>query len=64
MKRINKWLHVFVIIGQTSYGKEDIDEFTTFSEARKMIKEYRMVMPEFSLRIIKRRQLNKNYKGE
>jgi hypothetical protein len=56
--RVNKWRFVFVILGQSQYGKEDIDQFETYNEAVKMIKEYRLCMPTFSLKIIKRRELN------
>lgn len=56
--RKNKWKYVFVIKGRSSYGVEDIDQFDSLSEARKMIKEYRMAMPTFSLTIIKRKELN------
>jgi hypothetical protein len=56
--KINKWKMIYVIKGLSSYGKEDIDEFDSFSEARKMIKEYRMAMPTYSLSIAKRRVLN------
>lgn len=48
---------VYVILGRSSYGKEDVDEFDSFSEAKKMIGEYRIAMPTYSLRIIKRRVL-------
>lgn len=60
-KKQNKWKQVFVIKGKSSYGTEDIDEFDTMSEARKMIKEYRLAMPTFSLQIIKRKVLNDLY---
>lgn len=33
---------IYVIVGRSQYGKEDIDEFNTRSEALKMIKEYRL----------------------
>lgn len=61
--RINKWNFIYVIVGQSAYGREDIDEFTTRIEARKMLKEYALSMPTFSLRIVKRRVLNHEYKG-
>lgn len=54
----NKWRFVFVIKGRSTYGVEDIDEFDTVSEARKMLIEYRIAMPTFSLTIVKRRELN------
>lgn len=56
--KFNKWKKVFVIIGYSEYGKEDIDEFEDRKEAIKMIKEYRMAMPTFSLKIITRRVIN------
>ena len=56
--KVNKWKYVFVIKGSSRYGKEDIDSFDTFQEARKMLVEYRMAMPDFSLTIIKRKELN------
>ncbi len=61
--KINKYVFSYVILGNSSYGKEDIDEFTTRTEAVKMIKEYRMAMPTFSLRIIKRRIINPDYRA-
>jgi hypothetical protein len=54
--RPRKFKDVYVIVGRSSYGKEDIDEFETLEEARKMIKEYRMAMPTFSLNIVKRKE--------
>jgi len=54
--RPRKFKDVYVIVGRSSYGKEDIDEFETLAEARKMIKEYRMAMPTFSLNIVKRKE--------
>ena len=59
--RVNKWKLVYVIKGSSSYGTEDIDEFDSLTEARKMIKEYYLAMPEFSLKIIKRKELNPVY---
>ena len=61
MKKQNKYSYVFVIKGWSSYGVEDIDEFETYSEALRMLKEYRLAMPTFSLKIIKRRVLNEDY---
>jgi len=61
--RPRKFKDVYVIVGYSSYGKEDIDEFDTMSEARKMIIEYRMAMPTYSLKIVKRKE-PLNYIGE
>lgn len=57
MKR-NKWKYFYVIVGRSSYGKEDIDQFDSFQETKKMLVEYRMAMPTFSLSIVKRKELN------
>jgi hypothetical protein len=57
-KKKNKWKKVYVIKGKSSYGTEDIDEFETRVEARKMLVEYRLAMPTFSLQIVERRVLN------
>ncbi len=57
----NKWKYYFVIVGTSAYGKEDIDEFDTWQETKKMVKEYRMAMPEFSLKVVKRKALNEGY---
>lgn len=56
--KTNKWKYVFVIKGTSSYGTEDIDQFNTRQEAFKMLKEYRLCMPTFSLKIVKRKELN------
>lgn len=60
--KINKYVFEFVIKGVSSYGKEDIDSFDTRKEALKMLREYKMAMPEFSLSIVKRRSINPQYK--
>ncbi len=56
--KTNKWKMIYVIKGVSVYGTEDIDEFDSFLEARKMLNEYRLGMPTFSLSIVKRRILN------
>ena len=61
--KVNKYIHIYVIRGRSSYGTEDIHEFNTLSEARKMIIEYRLAMPTFSLSIVKRRVANPDFKG-
>jgi len=55
----NKWEYFFVIIGKSKWGKEDIDQFDSLKVATKMIAEYRIAMPSFSMTIIKRRELKK-----
>jgi hypothetical protein len=54
--RPRKFKDIFVIVGHSSYGKEDIDQFDTLQEARKMLIEYRMAMPTFALKIVKRKE--------
>jgi hypothetical protein len=57
--RVNKWKYIFVIVGRSSWGREDVDFFDTLSETRKMLKEYVMAYNgSMGLSIIKRRVLN------
>ena len=45
----------FVLVWHSQYGKEEIDEFDSREEARKMQSEYRMAFGEGYISIIKRR---------
>lgn len=55
---MNKYTYLHVVQMYTSYGWEDVTESEIYREARSDIKAYRANAPEYSYRLIKRRELN------
>lgn len=63
MARINKYIYYYVIQGNYGYyGFEDACFETDYKEARKRLKEHRENMPKYAHRLIKRRELNEEFK--
>lgn len=67
MKRINKWLYLFVVQGDYGYGQgwEDLTASESYREALVDLRAYRQ-NDSFACghRIIKRREINPKYQGE
>ena len=65
-KRINKYVYIWVVqqdCRQYGYGYEDLCASEKWREARDDIKAYRLNAPEYSYRIIRRREVNPEYSG-
>ena len=56
----NKYLYLWVVQGNYGYGHgwEDIGGGDTYKEARADLKDYRQNAPEYTYRIIQRREPN------
>lgn len=66
MKRINKYVYLWVVQGKYPgpYGWEDETAEESCREARARLKEYRQNMPEYPHRLIRRREPNPEYTGQ
>lgn len=62
-KRINKYLYLWVVQGLYHTNWEDVTAEETYSEGRQRLKEYRENEPQYLHRIIQRRELNPEWKG-
>lgn len=60
--KTNKWLYLYVIQGYYDTSWEDVTTEETYREARARLREYRENEPEHHHRMIKRRELNPEYK--
>lgn len=60
-KKINKYLYLHVIQGNYGFGWEDIDA-GSYREMRTDLKLYRQEEPEYPHRMIKRREINPEWK--
>ena len=65
MKRINKYLYLFVVQGDYGYGWEDLTASESYKSAIADLRAYRK-NDSYATghRIIKRRELNPEYHGE
>lgn len=64
MAKINKYLYLFVVQGYYNYyGWEDVCQSEDRKESRANLKDYRINEPQYSHRMIKRRELNPEYQG-
>ena len=65
MKRINKYLYLYVLQGYyvSGYGWEDLTQSESYKEIKSDYLSYRE-NEDYSHRIINRRELNPEYKGE
>ena len=63
MKRINKYLYLWVVQGYyySGYGWEDVCQSEHRKEAREDLKDYRKNEPEYPHRMIRRREPNPDY---
>lgn len=57
MKKINKYIYVWVIQGNYGYGWEDLTQSESYKEARANLKDYRNNEPT-AHRLIRRREIN------
>lgn len=58
MSKRNKFTYLHVIQGNYGYGWEDVDQDESFKLARENFKLYRENEPQYSHRMINRRELN------
>jgi hypothetical protein len=67
MKRINKYIYLWVVQGyyNTLYGWEDLTASEQYKEAQANLRDYKKNDTAYGFRIIQRRELNPEYqKGE
>lgn len=64
MKKINKYLYVWIVQGMYSsnYGWEDVYTGEDYRDARARLKEYRENETNYPHRLIQRREPNPDYK--
>lgn len=64
MKRVNKYLYLFVIQGNYGEYWEDLAVYDSYKDARKDFREYRIAESRYARhRIIQRRELNPEYQN-
>lgn len=56
--RKNKYIYLHVIQGNYGYGFEDVDQSESYKDARTNFRLYRENEPQYSHRMIQRRELN------
>lgn len=61
----NKYLYLWYIQGNygAGLGWDDLAGYETWRELRDDLKEYRLAEPQYSHRVIRRRELNPEYQG-
>lgn len=66
MKKVNKYLYLWVVQGHyaAGYGWEDLTQSESYKEARADLKDYRINETNYPHRMIHRREPNPEYKGE
>lgn len=62
MLKVNKYLYLNVLQGHYSYGWEDLTTSESYAEVKQNLKDYR-INEGGQYRIIKRRELNPQYKA-
>ena len=62
MKRINKYLYLWIVQGFYSYGWEDLCASEKYSEARSDLRAHRENEP-YPMRLIHRREPNPEYQN-
>lgn len=64
-KRVNKYLYLWVVQGYYSdlYKWEDLCASESITEAMSDKKEYRLAEPQYPHRMIQRRELNPEWRG-
>ena len=60
----NKYIYLWIVQGRYGLGWEDVDASESYREARESLKAYRTNEPKFPHRLIKRREVNPEYKEE
>lgn len=63
---MNKYSYLHVVQGYygDAYGWEDITESESYHESRRTLREYRENAPEYTYRLIKRRELTNQECGQ
>lgn len=56
----NKYQYLWIVQGHYGQGWEDENAETNHKDARRSVREYRVNMPEYPHRLIRRRELNEN----
>ena len=62
MKRVNKYLYLYIVQGNYGDGWEDVTAADNWKEALGYLKDYRDNEAFFPHRMIQRRELNPEYK--